>query len=974
MRCHRLSALGSRLSVACGALVCLVPAAAAAQARVFDVTATPIYHWGAFGLSNGQSVEFSTQNLSPASADTVLHLWDVTAGTEVAYNDDYTSGNASLISFTNTTGISRNYRLWMRAASAATAGTADVLRDGALFAADVPVGGVLRDVVNGTSVFHETVQVSGGPTSSFVLGLDATGHLTGWNQTGGLGSMSRLTPTSATTHVVVGTPYWVTGGPMRLVTHNPANDADADGLDDQTELSTLVATCTPSSCTLDPARYHTRADTDRDGILDGAEVLGFAGTLFDNHLFAWGANPRRKDIFVEVDFEDSFSANPFSLTTLGARQAWIQTIVSAFSSAAGDEVMNPDGSAGVAVHIDAGINVPGFATSIGAWGGGGTPVVTGTSYGDARNDADYMEPARRAVFRYALALASGGGGQQSGGALQWGFGPPSGGSAGVALTFAHELGHSIGLRHWGHSALAPHQLNGAPGYTSIMNYCSQAAGSTGFSDGDGASLVVNGASTDESFSTTSIALANLLNQSVWDFATSLGAGWADFSRDGLINNASVRAPVRWCTWAADGALSSDATDQVIGTSTAFSGTPDLIRVGARLYLFYINAGNLRYRYSETMSGTANASCPNGDEVISQTAGGVGCIDWSGWYSISAPTGVTPASVTAAPWNGAAIAIRGTNNQVYAGRWTTAAPTLSGWSGWTNVAAGIGEVELSVVPVDDATWGVPLRLGLFFASPTGVYRQFFADATPIVWSVGADVRTVATQGGNVVTGTIGCDVAPWPGTETLVAYDGVETACGAFPDSAGAIRLLCLDRASHTARWIDVTSQSFNIGSSCTACAGQPTVDAKPALRFHMIRQTDGSRAYTNGAGHFWLTVSPSGTRFANTYVSAVLSGNVGLAAIPFVSVGKFFNEWSDPVPFTGVAYLSDLAIGALKAIWITEAAGTGSLRFVPMADGSIDAPLSDYDDWKVMERGVCLADGLRASALCGASGFWGGGL
>jgi hypothetical protein len=104
------------------------------------------------------------------------------------------------------------------------------------------------------------------------------------------------------------------------------------------------------------AVVRVNVDTDGDGLWDDWERFGIDtdgnGTI-DLDLPALGANPMRKDIFLEIDFMncavaggdcamgDTHSHRP--------KQAAIDAVIQAFANA---PVMNPDGSTGITLHVD----------------------------------------------------------------------------------------------------------------------------------------------------------------------------------------------------------------------------------------------------------------------------------------------------------------------------------------------------------------------------------------------------------------------------------------------------------------------------------------------------------------------------------------------------------------------------------------------------------------------------------------------
>jgi hypothetical protein len=231
-------------------------------------------------------------------------------------------------------------------------------------------------------------------------------------------------------------------------------------------------------------------DDDGDGLCDNWETTGIDsdgdGTI-DLDLPAMGADPRHRDVFVELDF-----MAPHQLEQLA-----VDVVVQAFADA---PPVNPDGTSGIALHVD---NGPGSVMDprTGAlWGARsrqdavphvdvlGTVAPSGT-YEWGEFDllrAAHFDAEREPAFHYAISghgygsptehssgIARGIGGSDLLITLGAGCGP-SDCTFGVnhqAGTFMHELGHNLGLRHGGTD-----DVNRKPNYLSIMNYAFQFTG------------------------------------------------------------------------------------------------------------------------------------------------------------------------------------------------------------------------------------------------------------------------------------------------------------------------------------------------------------------------------------------------------------------------------------------------------------------------------------------------------------------
>jgi hypothetical protein len=233
--------------------------------------------------------------------------------------------------------------------------------------------------------------------------------------------------------------------------------------------SSAVAAPAPS---VDNARTIVAAtDTDGDSLPDAWETNGYDANgdgVVDVDLPAMGANPNKKDLFVEMDYMSGRLASTAAL----------DRIVQVFASA---PVSNPDGTTGVKIHLDAGA-ARGTAYNL----GGGNEVTYDDDLNPSATQTNAIKAAnfaavRKAVFHYMIWGDSYDGGCSSGQAFNIPndtfivtVGPKCGWNATDDTnvgTFIHELGHNIGLKHGGTD-----NLNYKPNYLSVMNYSFQLGG------------------------------------------------------------------------------------------------------------------------------------------------------------------------------------------------------------------------------------------------------------------------------------------------------------------------------------------------------------------------------------------------------------------------------------------------------------------------------------------------------------------
>ena len=223
-------------------------------------------------------------------------------------------------------------------------------------------------------------------------------------------------------------------------------------------------------------------DSDGDGLLDAWEL----GEVDGLDLTKLGANPLRKDLYIEVDrmivqerMWSDFSKNAYPR---------IEVFADAEELFRQAPILNPDGSCGVSLHIDygqeqfeksgqgAGMTQIPWTKYIGTKPAEDDPEIPAEDFSNAMDlhkRPDYFATDRRRVFRYCIFADQQWASRSTGGQA----GPVFFMSLGVCRlnaidhnyqlgVFVHEFGHSMGLSHTGNA----NSFNSKPNFNSLMNY------------------------------------------------------------------------------------------------------------------------------------------------------------------------------------------------------------------------------------------------------------------------------------------------------------------------------------------------------------------------------------------------------------------------------------------------------------------------------------------------------------------------
>lgn len=361
---------------------------ATAAPRSRDVDATPIYR-RTVTLTSGTKT-FATTDLKSSSLlscgtpDTILVVTRPD-GIEVMNDNCNSSTKRSCVTTGGVPGtwvitvFAQKPTEWENAPPSATearaaaiplppethCGTADVTINNSVLDNDAVFGGtVVEPGLTGTFAVHAP-HTPNGATDTVLLGYSGSWQQVAYNNDSGVGQAAMATMSlESGSRIVVGSFSLSAAGRAALVLNdctsspdgsalackNAGKDADGDSLSNALE----------NEIGTDPNHH----DTDRDGLFDYFEVIGRHGSLGEQELRRYGANPRRRDLFVELDREvneEGDVANLYDENTVDPKFEDSFLDLPQLPPA-------PDGSRLIAVHFDVGVPCPSRPTLCGDWG------------------------------------------------------------------------------------------------------------------------------------------------------------------------------------------------------------------------------------------------------------------------------------------------------------------------------------------------------------------------------------------------------------------------------------------------------------------------------------------------------------------------------------------------------------------------------------------------------------------------------
>jgi hypothetical protein len=877
--------------------------------------------------------------ISPSTIDPVLHVIDA-AGNEYAYDDNSAGGTLPRVTITVPSGQQRLVVMRPKADSP-TGAVATVQINGLSY-----IFGVRgrRQIFSGLRATEELEAVQLPPSTSThtIYAMSADGeHIQGRVSGNGTAGGAVFTQAAAASSRV----FWhgtsnPAAQPTRLLRNDrrlSLHDVDNDGLG--SELEAALGTCAAltgfafgkDGVAFSCADAVDARDTDGDGLSDGIEVRGARTTTPHQPLPRWGANPRHKDLFAELDGARLTATD--TPPKMSAAQARL------FSDFYGDRardlspaerathaatLRNPDGLPGIRTHLDIGLpaETAADATVYGDWGGYNFVPPAASGGGAYPGDAwrTHLAASRVAMFRYAL-IWNGGGGQTSTsdtcpGCGSYAWGSSNEGGAALSDTLAHESGHANAIAHSGPAGVHPEvDPNCKPNWPSIMNYAFAGA-FTGFADGTGMGTVNNARATE--WNAVNPALTGVVSVLRDAFKYRVDpAGHVDWNRDGAFAPAgsTVRAYINNQP-GHGGCEFTRYNSQQLTTQMSSKLSPALARLGPQLFAFAAGQNRLRYVWS-----TSAFNCPVGTAA---------CGTWQGYAT-------TPLDVT---------------------RGVDATRVTDGQGHQALLVVGVdatGMVNSSMLVVDafGATQWTPVQW-------TGIWGTTTGEPAVEVLPDGRALLIFRRDNGDVLFGVYqyeGGTAGSWVRWGAATTCDTTIPLRQKATASPGLARVAINGIGPRVWALINepttsFTLKSFDAARLCFVDAEVPLTSSwDPAGRPVGVWVPDASNALGGKLHILGLDFNSDPIYRHLTQLWSYVDASDGQAKIGLASGfdsiwarGYGIDAWHDPV---------DGNLRALYSMSPTLGAGDGQPIFYPRADGINDFDQLNYNDWTVLRYAVC---------------------
>ncbi len=956
----------------------------------------------------GVTWTFTTSNLSPIGSDTVMHVqaWDDPQAGYIAGNDDYAWPSLASQVVVPPTATTRPLLVLVRSYGSASAGTCDFTATPSSGSPDfhpgVSFGGegfYVADLQQSAHVMTAQNMGAAGDTIMLTFSQNNPAHAIAYDDDDGTELMSWVHNNEAcpSCYAYIANYSDVGVSNARLVWDDDADSTDYDGDTLGATLEGVLGTCPgPGLC---PITNAPPADTDQDGLPDGAELVGVEVNYVPIKLSTWGADPLQKDVFLEMDWKvcdhpTDPNLCPHGLDSGKTGADWVAD--ADFKANYVDPLKADLAPGGFRIHLDIG-RANSDSNTWYDWGdfGGYANQIPSAGIGDGFAGST---PERAYLFHHAVSF-----GPESGwiGLTNFIPGPVLTTSVDQPRTVAHELGHGFGLWHGGRPVGI--DANYKPHYRSFMNYFYNYNfdPSIGFSHGNAPVVTINPTAAYEwSGLGTGFAPALL---------TGLRDSWcpvAAYSSGKCVNingNAGAGIPIGAVDWDRDGTYTQGTNVQAAITvwdrgldASKFASDANFLKEGA---LTWVNVGGsvANQLWIIGRDGADQLAWAR----VSKTTLDAGCGTFASFFEGDTDCAGLGGATTLVP---GPIALR-----VAPGAAEYNSQILLVYQKGSFISPN-GTVSSRLVTINSSNGNVT------YGSEVTLPGGYVADQDVTALSTGAGQVTAYapvtvngarklmqwTYNGSWSAGAIqqwsdATDINPMYGIGATRGYqDGSSTAStyAAIPTNPSG--LIEFARKSNTSpfRWSKVTfgCQAGSFGCSAGTAsswagiggAGSPPNGTQPVGygRPGLAYQKRAGQA--NSIGRFYMAInqgqscsgpfgSPSGNPpFCNSKL-IMTEGNVATgtpSSRRLTWITPAFDITGPPGWPAGASLVDDLTRDKNLRLFFTSPAGCDGVGgkvctyFMPLADGIMNATMQDFNDYPYVQGG------LRA-ALCLEGGTWG---